>query len=384
MATYMQTGSTISVNADGAFVVHDQLPAAVYNIVLPPMQPPRLEMREPLTMPKKIYGDLNTITDHILEAFDKRTANTGVLLSGMKGSGKTLIARNISNRLLAAGIPTIIVSPTMVNPGIIAFLQMISSPCMLLFDEIDKIPGDNHEAATATDCMLGFLDGLSCGKKLSVLTVNSRDRVNPNFIDRPGRILYHYKFEGISVETAKQFCLDRLHNQEHWRALERIVQLSRNISFDMLSAVVEECNRFNCGPMQALQVLNVIPTISGSFRMTPISERGYRIMHDEYETYQLSFERQPWWVHLDFWVELPEEEITERMTECYSIQDEYVRYNEKHKAAAGRKWVNIDDVHFDASQYESIDNGVVRYKWGDGFVFEFTPYAPTYRTMEWD
>lgn len=362
MATYMQTGSTVQISADGAFTMYDKLPAGVYNIIVQPMQPPCLQFREPLSMPKKVYGDLDTITNHVLTAFEQRSSNTGVLLSGMKGSGKTLIARNISNKLLAQGIPTIVVPPTMINPGVIAFLQMISSPCMLLFDEIDKIPGNNDDIRCATDCMLGFLDGLCIGKKLSVLTVNERDRVNCNFLDRPGRILYHYKFDGITPDTAKQFCMDKLDDKTHWKALERIVSFSRNLSFDMLQAIVEECNRFKCTPTDALKVLNVTPTISGYFEYEVIAENGRKVLWNKYQHLQLNFERDPYWIRPQFAVETPKSEITEEISAQHCIYDSYHVNGNDYRAAEGCAWVEYSD-HFNCADYESMVEGVVTYKY---------------------
>jgi len=383
MATYMQTGNTIQISADGAFTIHDKLPAGVYNIMVAPMQPPCLQFREPLSMPKKVYGDLDTISNHILASFDQRTSNTGVLLSGMKGSGKTLIARNVSNRLLEQGVPTIVVQPSQINPGIISFLQLISAPCMLLFDEIDKIPGDNDDVRCATDCMLGFLDGLCLGKKLSVLTVNERDRVNCNFLDRPGRILYHYKFSGITVETAKQFCQDKLEVKEQWPALERIVMFSRNLSFDMLQAIVEECNRFKCSPNEALKILNVNPTISGRFEFSVTSTKNRRVLWNPYQTCELHFEVDPFWIRPEFAVETPKSEITDEMRAIYSTYEVYHVNGRDYPAAKDCEWVEYHD-HFNCSDYVSMKDGVVTYDYYEGIILEFRPYTPTYNTMEWD
>ena len=228
-----------------------------------------------------------------------------------------------------------------------------------------------------------ILDGLALGKKLSVLTVNQKECVNPNFLDRPGRILYHYKFDGITLETAKAFCLDHLKNKDHWAALERIVQFAKNLSFDMLQAIVEECNRFDCSPIDALKVLNVNPTISGLFKYKATSARGWRVWTDEYAYEKLNFERLPWFIDPTIWVEYPEQEITPDVERCHLVTDRFEFLGKSIDATAGHKWVRFDD-QFNIGDYKSIENGEIIIEPYDGITLRFSPYEPTYKAPAWD
>ena len=255
MGNYIKTGNTVNVSAEGAMEVFKKLPTAIYAISIEPMQPIKLIEMESFRLPDKLYGDIPEMADRIINTFKDRPCNTGVLLDGLKGSGKTLLAKNIIIELLKQGVPAIIVDYTQICPDVVNFLELIDTEAVVLFDEIDKC--DDIEEHNRTNCMLSLLDGLSNHKKLFILTSNEYSRINDYFKDRPGRIYYAISFTGLNHTFVEQYAEDNLVNKEHLKDLLMITDNIPNLSFDILAAFIEETNRYNKSPKAALKYLNI-------------------------------------------------------------------------------------------------------------------------------
>ena len=85
------------------------LPVGTYGIGVHPMEGYFLRPLEELTTPKKFYGKALQHAERIMTTFDARDSNLGVLLSGEKGSGKTMLMRTLSQVFTKRGWPTILI-----------------------------------------------------------------------------------------------------------------------------------------------------------------------------------------------------------------------------------------------------------------------------------
>jgi len=135
-------------------------------------------------------------------------------------------------------------------------MQMIEQPCMVLFDEFEKVyDSDDQEKA------LTLLDGVFPSKKLFVLTCNDKWRIDQHMRNRPGRLYYMLDYKGLDANFIVEYCNDNLKPAllEHTEKLCQIASLFAQFNFDMLKATVEEMNRYNEGPEDALRMLNVKP-----------------------------------------------------------------------------------------------------------------------------
>lgn len=257
MSYFLKSGSTYRVATKESMDLHEKLPAGNYIINEDAFGNLFLEQVASFTMPKKTYGDLKTNSDRIIRTFESRDVSTGVMLNGEKGSGKTLLSKNISITLAKQGVPTLIINKAWHGDKFNKFLQDIHQPCVVLFDEFEKVYDKDEQEEILT-----LLDGVFGSKKLYILTCNDKWRVDFHMRNRPGRIYYMIDFTGLSIEFIEEYCQDNLKSKEHIPTICSITALFSEFNFDMLKALVEEMNRYDESPQDALRLLNAKPEYS--------------------------------------------------------------------------------------------------------------------------
>lgn len=259
MTKYAHQGRRWQAGPDVDFDIHDTLPPGTYAIRY--QEVPGFYYLEEINnfeVSGKIYGETSGQADRIVRTFLSREKSTGVMLSGEKGSGKTLMAKLLSTRLADRGIPTLVVTESHHGEAFNSFVQMIEQEAIIVFDEFEKVYDKNEQEA-----MLTLLDGVFSSKKLFVITTNDRFRIDENMRNRPGRIFYRVDYTGLKPEFIREYCADNLNDTEHTEAICRVSVLFDQFNFDMLKALVEEMNRYQEGPREAMALLNAKPESSG-------------------------------------------------------------------------------------------------------------------------
>lgn len=259
MTYFMRSGSRFNVSTKEAMDLHDQLPVGTYTVKFDKMSNCfYLEAIDNFEIKGKIYGDTRRNTDRILNTFNDRTASTGVMLTGEKGSGKTLLAKMLSVTAAQKGIPTIVINEPWCGEGFNSFMQMIEQPTVILFDEFEKVYDREDQ-----EKMLTLLDGVYPSKKLFVLTCNDKWRVDGHMRNRPGRVYYMLEFKGLEQDFIIEYCDDNLKNKNNIAGVCKIATLFDQFNFDMLKAMVEEMNRYNETAQETMKILNTRPEFSG-------------------------------------------------------------------------------------------------------------------------
>jgi len=281
MTYFLKSGTRFNVSTKAALDLHEQLPPGNYTVKFDKMANCfYLEQIENFEIKGKVYGDTRRNADRILSTFNDRTASTGVMLNGEKGSGKTLLAKMLAVNAAEEGVPTIVINAPWCGEEFNGFMQMIEQPTVILFDEFEKVYDNDDQ-----EKMLTLLDGVYPSKKLFVLTCNDKWRVNSHMRNRPGRIFYMMDFKGLEQDFIIEYCEDNLKAKEHIQAICRIATLFDQFNFDMLKALIEEMNRYNETPQEAMKMLNARPEFSSEARYKiTLQPKGLDISDDKLES----------------------------------------------------------------------------------------------------
>lgn len=258
MTYYIRNGNQFKVASEDSIDIQKELPVGNYIIKEDPYGSLYLESIDSFDEPPKLYGSTKRTAERIIRTYLDRPNNTGVLLTGEKGSGKSLLAKTISIDSAAIGMPTIVINSPWVGDRFNKFLQDIQQDCVILFDEFEKVYDKQSQ-----ETILTLLDGVFPSKKLFVLTCNDKSRIDSHMTNRPGRIFYLIEFSGLEETFIREYCEEKMNNKAKIDKLCTIIScLFSEFNFDMLKAVVEELNRYDEEPQEVIQMLNVKPEFS--------------------------------------------------------------------------------------------------------------------------
>lgn len=236
--------STI-VASDGEFRLYGDsvqtfasLPVATYGIGFSRMSGYSLHLMEPLAPGEEIvYGNHGSRVQRIVTGYSAMDRSLGVILSGDKGMGKSLMIRMLAKRMREEhDLPTVLVQHD--TPRLAAFLDELGE-AVIVFDEFEKVfPNDEDESQNQ---FLSLFDGLSTTKRLYVLSVNELQRVNDYMLNRPGRFHYHMRFAYPEPETVATYLRNQVPGVAE-KQVNEIVDFSRkyDINFDHLRAIAFE------------------------------------------------------------------------------------------------------------------------------------------------
>lgn len=233
-------------NTPGDFITKQKLPKGVYLLNFSPREGFWLEKTsDEFIMDFKIYDMETEFIDYVYKTYENTTRNLGVLLNGTKGTGKTVTAKLICNKL---NLPVIMV--TAPYDGIADYLGGIKDECVIFFDEFEKVfrghSNEDSDGPNAGTSLLSVMDGLytAGGRKVFILTTNNK-RIDSNMLNRPSRIRYVKEFSDISEKVVREYCKDNLKNLDF---LEEIVEYSKTleiVTIDIIKSIVEEVNIHN-------------------------------------------------------------------------------------------------------------------------------------------
>lgn len=282
MIQYLQRG-TVFIPEDSANLnVKDELPVGNFIIKEDPQTEKlyfeQVDSFEPLK--GRVYGDTLAMGDKFMNTYLHRTASTGVMLSGEKGSGKSLLAKHLSLLGYGHGMPTIIINTQMVGDKFNQLIQNVHQKCIVLFDEFEKVYDKEHQEKVLT-----LLDGVFPSKKLFIVTCNDKSRMDAHMINRPGRFFYAPEFLGLEESFIDEYAGEILKPglRQHIDDIRKASHLFESFNFDILKAMCEEMNRYDETPKQVLKYLNAKPSGErGRFSTTLYNQAGVELPAGQY------------------------------------------------------------------------------------------------------
>jgi hypothetical protein len=193
-----------------------------------------LEDYHEFSLPTKIYGDnVDSLTERCLTTFNRLNRNTGLLLSGLKGTGKSVQLKHLA---VNSGMPVIIINSAFSGTMLLQFFEKLPNSCVILFDEFEKVYQREEEQYT----ILPLLDGMSTVPHIYVFTINGT--VNEFMLGRPGRIRYVKKYSRLEDSVVSAIVKDMLNDQTKAPQIESFVGMMPQLNMDLLTSIITEVN----------------------------------------------------------------------------------------------------------------------------------------------
>lgn len=227
----------------------DTLPLGVYKINENPMTKALYltRVQDDFSFPYKVYGMETKFINRVVKTYNATAGNLGVLLNGVKGTGKTVTAQMICNELKQ---PVLIVHHA--YAGISSYLNELQQNVIVFFDEYEKMYNDYD--ATILTVMDGVLNNEY--RKTFLLTTNKM-YLNDNLLQRPGRLRYIKTFVDLSLEVIMEIIDDKLIHKQFREQCVAFISTLDTITIDIVKAVIEEVNIHEEVPTNFKDVFNI-------------------------------------------------------------------------------------------------------------------------------
>lgn len=239
-------GNVYDLFSDNDITTYNELPVGTYQVVLTPQGYKFLGTEDLKCKEEKVYGNETAKLGKVLKAYKASNRSLGVMMTGKKGTGKTLFVQLLSDKVMELGLPVLLVSEA--TPGLSDFLKTIKQEVMVVFDEFEKVFPKGSDANEDEDNnkpnqndLLGLLDGTSSQKMLFVFTANYEDKINRLLINRPGRIYYHFVFSNPEKDEVERYMNDKVPSEYH-KEVKKLLSytLLHSFTFDELRAIANE------------------------------------------------------------------------------------------------------------------------------------------------
>ena len=220
----------------------------------------------------KIYDlDCEDIMSRIIKTwtsdlFKESNKNLGVIFNGIKGTGKTIAAKQLCNRI---GLPVIVISKPV--DGMLEFIQSLHFESIILIDEAEKTFREEQEV------LLKMIDGVyNDMRKLYILTTNKLS-IDENLLGRPGRIRYIKEFSNLSAKAVNDVIDGNLNDISLKDDVLKVVDSLEISTIDILKAIIDECN-----------IMGSVPSDS----TLNIPKAKYKIQIISFDNLELKFHRE--------------------------------------------------------------------------------------------
>lgn len=249
----------------------DKLPKGVYNFTVKEKQNGLLLGFSPVEdfkIPENIVGQDKHLT-RVINTYNRLGKQMGVLLSGIGGAGKTVLAKRIAMECVNKGNMSVVVVNSETVGHLPMMMNMLKDDVVILLDEFEKM----FDKVEKQNYLLTLLDGVMDHKHLFLFTCNDINKINPYMLHRPSRIRYHFRFDRVPKEIAHEI-IERDYipvDNNNVAVLKLLTDMINGLSYDMLFECIKECNLYPSeNPMELVTDL--------SLEISDVSLEDYDVM----------------------------------------------------------------------------------------------------------
>ena len=257
MKIVQQANTYYFINNENAFIL-DELPVGIFNLV---------ETRQGLVLEKReetkfnvideTYGKLPVLRKKLYNDINRHN-KLGILFVGEKGSGKSLLAKQLCND---TNLPVIIIKENFKNCDLEEFINNIPNKFILFIDEFEKIFPLNDRSEEKEDMqnkLLPIFDGICKSNFISILTANDKYKISEFFKNRTKRIKYYIEFESITKEDIEEFVKAKKIDSVTKDKIINLNFIVNKLNYDILTEIIDELNVYpNYTINDLLEYLNI-------------------------------------------------------------------------------------------------------------------------------
>lgn len=227
----------------------ESLSPGIYKLEVEPITENVLLKRtnDSFSFPYKIYGLERPFIDRVKKSYYNTDGNFGIILNGVKGTGKTVTAEIICNEI---NLPVIII--TQHHPGIISFLNNLQQDVIVFIDEYEKIYNGYDNS------LLSIMDGVlkTKNRKLFIFTTNEL-HIERNLLQRPSRIRYIKSFNDMELSVIMEIVNDLLIHKHLFSQTVKMISELPIITMDLVKCIVQEVNIHEEDPENFKSIFNI-------------------------------------------------------------------------------------------------------------------------------
>lgn len=275
---WFQSGSNFSI--DEVTSQLDKLPVAVYKLQYNQMVNKYYLTRisDKFEFPYKLYNTEDAFVARVKKTWDNTNGNMGILLNGIKGTGKTVTAEQICNNM---NQPVIIVPGA--YKGLTNFLNELQQDCTIFIDEYDKL-FDKH-----SNSLLTVMDGvLKTNSRMLFLLTSNNQWLEQNMVQRPSRIRYIKQYGDLPLSTIIEIVDDMLIHKHHRKQTIAMIASMPIITMDLVKSVIQEVNIHDEEPETFRSYFNVNGEDERKeYNIYYIDDKGQKVLHTPKATINL-------------------------------------------------------------------------------------------------
>jgi SpoVK/Ycf46/Vps4 family AAA+-type ATPase len=245
--------------------VKDKLDRGIYELEQIPGDFILRKVSDNFEFPKDIYNLDDDFVKRVINVQSKLGKNFGIILKGLKGTGKTIVAKQICQAINA---PVILINKAF--PNIAGFINSIDQDLILLFDEFEKTYNLNYYDSVSNDTddkaekrasvnnLLTLMDGVFTTpyKRLFIMTTN-KDYLPDTLTSRPSRIRYIKEYNDLSYDKIIMVLEKHLKDKNLMVKVAKFISGLEVITVDIVKEIAEEVNILGTAESEDLAIFNV-------------------------------------------------------------------------------------------------------------------------------